>query len=134
MVTQVRIFKEMQKFLRGRAISPPNRCIGTTERTRINKDGAGFARSGDRAYNNRLLLAPIAGPEHIHPMLPDEQPGSDQIAALRAMSGQERLKVAERLYWSARKMKAAGVRAQHPDWPEAQVETEVRRIFINARG
>ena len=66
-------------------------------------------------------------------MLPDEQPGSDQIAALRAMAGQERLKVAERLYWSARKMKAAGVRAQHPDWPEAKVEAEVRRIFINAR-
>jgi hypothetical protein len=32
------------------------------------------------------------------------------------MSGQERLRAAERLYWSARKMKAAGLRAQHPDW------------------
>ena len=66
-------------------------------------------------------------------MLPDEQPGPEQIEVLRAMSGQERLRTAERLYWSARKMKTAGVRAQHPDWPETQVETEVRRIFINAR-
>jgi hypothetical protein len=30
-------------------------------------------------------------------------------------------------------MKAAGVRSQHPDWPETRVETEVRRIFANAR-
>lgn len=66
-------------------------------------------------------------------MLADEQPGPKQIEVLRAMSGQERLKVAERLYWSARKMKAAAVRAQHPDWLESDVDAEVRRIFANAR-
>jgi hypothetical protein len=63
----------------------------------------------------------------------DEQPGSEQIKVLRAMSGQQRLKVAGRLYWSARKMKAAGLRAQHPDWPGSMVETEVRRLFSDAR-
>jgi len=66
-------------------------------------------------------------------MLTDEQPGPEQIKVLRAMSGQERLRVAGRLYWSARKMKAAGLRAQHPDWPDTQVEAGVRRIFSNAR-
>jgi len=66
-------------------------------------------------------------------MLQDEQPGSEQMAVLRAMSGQERLRAAESLYWSARKMKAAGLRAQHSEWPEARVEAEVRRIFANAR-
>jgi hypothetical protein len=66
-------------------------------------------------------------------MLADEQPGSEQIAILRAMSGQDRLKVAGRLYWSARKMKAAGLRAHHPDWPDLRVEAEVRRLFANAR-
>jgi hypothetical protein len=66
-------------------------------------------------------------------MLPDEQTGSKQIEALRAISGLERLRVAERLYWSARKMKAAGVRSQHPDWSEERVDDEVRRIFSNAR-
>lgn len=70
---------------------------------------------------------------HVYFMLLDEQPGSEQMNILRAMSGQERLRVAERLYWSARKMKAAGLRAQHPDWPESQVEAEVRRIFSSAR-
>jgi len=67
-------------------------------------------------------------------MLTDEQAGSPQIEVLRAMSGQDRLKVAGRLYWSARKIKAAGLRAQHPDWPETRVEAEVRRIFANVRG
>jgi len=54
-------------------------------------------------------------------MLEDEQPGSEQIKILRAMSGQERLRVAQKLYWSARKVKAAGLRAHHPDWPETQL-------------
>jgi hypothetical protein len=62
-------------------------------------------------------------------MLADEQPGAVQIKILRALFGEERLRVAERLYWSARSMKAAGVRPQHPDWPESRVEAEVSRIF-----
>ena len=66
-------------------------------------------------------------------MLPDEQPSPEQIKVLRAMPGEQRLRVAERLYWSARKMKFAGLRAQHPDWPEEQVFAEVRRIFLHAR-
>jgi hypothetical protein len=49
------------------------------------------------------------------------------------MTGEERLEAAERLYWSARKMKAAGLRCQHPDWPETRVQAYVRRIFSNAR-
>jgi len=68
-----------------------------------------------------------------YPMLRDEQPGSEQIKLLRAMSGQQRLEVAQRLYWSVRKMKSAGLRAQHSDWPESKVEAEVRRLFSHAR-
>ena len=66
-------------------------------------------------------------------MLLDEQPGLEQLKVLRAMSGQERRRMAERLFWSARKLKAAGLRAQHPDWPESRVEAEVTCIFLNAR-
>ena len=33
-------------------------------------------------------------------MLTDEQTGPEQIAALRAMTGARRLRLAERLYWS----------------------------------
>jgi hypothetical protein len=66
-------------------------------------------------------------------VLPDEQPSPEQIAAFRAMSGEKRLHLAERLYWSARRMKAAGLRNQHPDWPEDRVSAEVTRIFLHAR-
>jgi predicted ABC-type transport system involved in lysophospholipase L1 biosynthesis ATPase subunit len=41
--------------------------------------------------------------------------------------------MAERLYWSARKINAAGLRARHPHWPEELVGAEVRRIFLDAR-
>ena len=66
-------------------------------------------------------------------MLTDEQTSPEQIAALRAMTGARRLRLAEQLYWSARKMKAAGLRGQHPDWPESRLNDEVRRIFSHAR-
>jgi hypothetical protein len=66
-------------------------------------------------------------------MLSDEATSPEQIKIFRSMTGQERLRLAERLYWSARKMKAAGVRAQHPDWTEDQIKAEVVRIFRHAR-
>ena len=66
-------------------------------------------------------------------MLMDEQASPEQIAAWRAMSGARRLQLAEQLYWSARKMKSAGLRCQHPDWLEPRLDDEVRRIFSHAR-
>lgn len=80
-----------------------------------------------------VRLAAIAFEEHPHLVLTDEQPGADQIRILRAMSGQERLRVAQRLFWTARNIKAAGIRAQYPDWPDERVESEVTRIFADAR-
>jgi len=49
------------------------------------------------------------------------------------MPGEQRLRLAERLYWSARKLKSAGLRAQHPDWPRERLERETRRIFLHVR-
>jgi hypothetical protein len=66
-------------------------------------------------------------------MGPDEQPSLEQLAVLRGMTGQRRLRLAELLYWSARKMKAVGLRSQHPDWTEERIQAEVRRIFLHAR-
>jgi hypothetical protein len=66
-------------------------------------------------------------------VLPDEQASPEQIRILGAMPGEKRLRLAEQLYWSARKLKTAGLRAQHPDWPEDRLHEEVRRIFLHAR-
>jgi hypothetical protein len=61
-----------------------------------------------------------------------EKSSPEEIVLIRAMTGQQRLKVAEQMFWMARKLKAAGVRHQHPDWNEAKVVAEVNRIFLNA--
>lgn len=65
-------------------------------------------------------------------MLADEQTSPEQFALLRAMPGERRLQLAEEMFWSARRLKAAGVRHQHPDWPEENVIAEVNRIFLHA--
>ncbi|HEY6166516.1 MAG TPA: hypothetical protein VI454_00660 [Verrucomicrobiae bacterium] len=65
--------------------------------------------------------------------LADDDPSPMQITLWRAMTGQRRLKLAEAMYWEARGLKTAGVRYQHPDWPEEKVTAEVNRIFLNAR-
>lgn len=66
-------------------------------------------------------------------MLPDEQPSPQQIEILRTMTGEQRLRMAEQLYWTARRLKMAGLRAQHPDWTEARLSAEVLNIFLHAR-
>lgn len=56
----------------------------------------------------------------------------EYIAALRRMTGAQKLRTAFGLYWSARKVKAARLRQQHPDWTEGQVQQQVREIFLHA--
>jgi hypothetical protein len=45
----------------------------------------------------------------------------------------EKLRAAQRLYWSARRLKAAVFRQQHPDWTPAQIEQATREAFRYAR-
>lgn len=49
------------------------------------------------------------------------------------MSPSEKLSAMAALYWAARRLKAAFLRQQHPDWSEAQVEREVVRVFTHVR-
>ena len=49
------------------------------------------------------------------------------------MTPEQKLKVAMDLYRSARELKAAGLRSQHPDWSESEVQEKVREIFLYAR-
>ena len=52
---------------------------------------------------------------------------------LRAMTPAQKLAAAAHLYHSARRLKAAALRAQHPGWSEAQIQDAVRQIFLRAR-
>lgn len=56
----------------------------------------------------------------------------EYLANLRRMTGEQKWRTAFGLYWSARKLKAAGVRDQHPDWTEEQVQQRVKDIFLHA--
>jgi len=53
---------------------------------------------------------------------------------LRAMSPAQKLRAAERLYYSARQLKAAALRAQHPEWSDEKIRRVVREAFLYARG
>ena len=55
----------------------------------------------------------------------------EYIATLRRMTGAQKLRTAFQLYWGARKVKAARIRQQHPDWSEAQVQQQVKEIFMH---
>lgn len=66
-------------------------------------------------------------------MLADEELGGVQLESFRRMTPEARLLLAERLYWSARALKASWLRSIHPNWTEEQVIAEVTRIFTHAR-
>jgi len=53
-----------------------------------------------------------------------------QDEILRTMTPGRRLQVAQELYETAWQLKAAGLRREHPDWPEERVMGTVRRVFV----
>ena len=57
----------------------------------------------------------------------------EEIRILRALTPAQKLRSAERLYWTARALKAAWLRQQHPDWSEEEVQRKVREIFLYGR-
>lgn len=61
------------------------------------------------------------------------RPFSKQVEILRAMTPSQRVAAAERLYWSARELKSAYLRAKHPGWTSERLATEVKEAFLNAR-
>jgi len=48
------------------------------------------------------------------------------------MTMEQRWRVAQSLYATAREWKACALRALHPDWPDAAVREAVRRSFLHA--
>ena len=57
----------------------------------------------------------------------------EQIRIYQLMTPEQKLKIAFRLYCSAKKLKAAGFRAQHPDLSEEKIQEKVREMFLYAR-
>ena len=49
------------------------------------------------------------------------------------MTPAQKLRAAERLYYSARELKAAALRAEHPDWSDEAIRKAVRKFFLCAQ-
>lgn len=56
----------------------------------------------------------------------------EYIAALRRLTGEQKIRTAFDLYWTARKIKAARLQQQHPEWTAEQVQQRVKEIFTHA--
>lgn len=56
-----------------------------------------------------------------------------QQKILRAMTPAQKLRAAQQLWESAWQLKAAALRAQHPDWSEEAIQHAVREAFLYAR-
>ncbi len=57
----------------------------------------------------------------------------EQKRIFQAMSADQKLSAALKLYYSAKELKAAGLRVQNPDWTEDMIREKVREIFLYAR-
>ena len=75
------------------------------------------------------MLAPSWVMTYPSPMA--EQLTPEYGATLRRLSGAQKLKTAFALYWEARKIKAARLRQQHPDWSEQEIQQRVKEIFMH---
>jgi hypothetical protein len=56
-----------------------------------------------------------------------------QIELYRLMSPSQKLRIALRLYHSAWQLKEAGLRLDHPDWTEKELQEKTKEIFLYAR-
>ncbi len=57
-----------------------------------------------------------------------------QADVIARMTPEQKLRAAEKLYWSARGLKAAALRAKQPDWSDEQIERAVRDAFLFHHG
>ena len=55
----------------------------------------------------------------------------EQKRIYQSMTAADKLRVAHRLYDSARKLKSAALKSAHPEWTDEKIEREVKRIFLN---
>jgi hypothetical protein len=66
--------------------------------------------------------------KQIQPHVRRAEQAQDEM--LRAMSPARRLAIAGELYETAWQLKAAGLRREHPDWPEEIILSKLRRVFL----
>jgi len=58
---------------------------------------------------------------------------SEQIKALRKMTPAQRLQLSLKFIEEMRELRAAMLRAEHPDWAREQISAALREFILNAR-
>jgi hypothetical protein len=58
---------------------------------------------------------------------------SEQKKSYQAMTPEKKLRIALALYYSAKEIKAAALKRQHPEWSLEKINNKVREIFLYAR-
>ena len=56
---------------------------------------------------------------------------SDRFAG---MTAEKKIQLSIELYWAARELMAAGLRARRPNWTEEKIRDEVRKAFLYGSG
>lgn len=57
----------------------------------------------------------------------------EQKRTYQKMTPEKKLQVALDLYYSAKELKAAGLKQQHPEWSSEKIRQKVKEIFLYAR-
>lgn len=67
-------------------------------------------------------------------MIAITQPSHDPWGeTLKRLGPAGKLRAAQRLYFTARRLKSASIRAKHPAWSDAEVKQALNDAFWNAR-
>ncbi|HEY7742799.1 MAG TPA: hypothetical protein VIA19_07115 [Burkholderiales bacterium] len=61
--------------------------------------------------------------EMIHPV---------QLEGFKRMTPAQKLRMVAEMHESGIRLRVAGLRAAHPDWPEEQLDREARRSLLHA--
>ena len=57
----------------------------------------------------------------------------EQKKSYQAMTPEKKLQLALDLYYSAKELKFAGLKRQHPEWSMEKINQKVREIFLYAK-
>ena len=58
---------------------------------------------------------------------------SNKISRFKNFSPEKKLFLSLELYWSARKLKSASLKALNPELPDIEIEKKLKEVFLYAR-
>jgi hypothetical protein len=61
-------------------------------------------------------------------------PAAEESERFAGMTAEKKIQLAIELYWAARELMAAGLRARKPNWTEEKIRDEVRKAFLYGSG